>query len=370
MEKIENLEVEQEFNSREELLAKLKEVYQEISTQEALKFQRKWRTFESWDSAYDEELNDEFYALVNHSFSKVKEEQKLNEEAKKALIVKANEALSSKNLNESTKLMSDLMSEWKSIRSAGREIDDELWGQFNQARQNFYDMKALNYKNLQEKYQASKVLKEELIEEVKILKDSIDYKVTSDRLNEIMKKWKEAGSSGREFDDTLWNTFNELRQVFYDNKAKHFAALDEQYKMNDEAKKALISEVEAVVNTKYYNTENTEVMKEFTSKWKSIGFSGKENENSNWVKFKALTDNYFEGLTAFNNNRQAMYQERLANRKSSLQAKIESEKRAIERLKNEIIGTISERGVKQLEEEIEDIKEYIKELEEEITQLS
>ncbi len=365
------IEVEEfEVSSREELLEELKSVYQEIDTNEAKKYQRRWRQFESWGSAYDEEMDDQFYELVNYAFAKVKQEQKNNEMAKRELIKEAQVALGHKNLNEATAKMNELMSSWKKIKGAGRDIDDELWATFNGIRQSFFDLKAKFYQEMQEKFASSKVLKEQLIKEVDEIKDSTEFKKTSDRLNEIMNAWKAAGSSGKEFDDELWSKFNTLRQVFYDRKAQHFAGLEVQYAANNEAKKALIETVREVVNEKYYCKENTDKIKEYTNQWKQIGFSGKECENANWDQFKLLTDMYFSELKTYNENRAQQYHQRQLDRKANLQAKIDREKRAIERLKKDIMATISERGVKELEEEIEEIKEYIVELEQELSEMN
>ncbi len=367
MEKNEMLEVE--VSSREELLEELKGVYQEIDVATAKGYQRKWKQFDSWESAYDEELNDSFYGMIDFAYAKVKDEQKKNEEIKRELIAQANVQLSSKNMGQATKTMNELMTTWKETKSAGRDLDEELWQEFNKVRQSFYDLKSENYKQLQEKFVHSKAVKEALIQEVETLKDSTDYKKTSTRMNELMKAWKEAGSSGREFDDALWNTFNDLRQVFYDNKAKHYAGLEEQYAQNNKLKKELIEKVREVAEEEYYNRENTEKMKAFSAEWKTIGFSGKEYDNANWVQFKSLTDQYFAELKAFNENRAQMYQQRMKDRKANIQSDIERERRAIERLKNEIAATISERGVAVLEEEIEDCKAYIQELEAELNSL-
>ncbi len=360
---------ETEISTREELLDELKAVYESMDTQQAREFQKRWRQFDSWESAYDEKLNDEFYDMVNHVFSKIKSEQKDNELAKLALIEQAEKELKSTNLNASTKVMNDLMDAWKQVRSAGRDLDDALWEKFNGARQAFFDLKAKHYEQLRERFAQAKVTKEALIARVNEIKDSTDYKVVSAEMNTLMKEWKAAGSAGKEFEEQLWEQFNSARQVFYDHKAKHFAGLEEQYVQNNELKKALIEKVREVVDADYYCRENTDLMKSFSEEWKKIGFSGREYDNANWDTFKALSDSYFNGLKAFNEERAQLYQQRLLNRKNDLQAMIEREKRTITRLRREIGETISERGIKNIEEEIEEIKAYISELEEELKTL-
>ncbi len=355
--------------TKEELLAQLKEVYQEIDTKEALNYQRQWRRLESWESAYDDALNEEFFSLVDHSFSKIKEEQKGNEEAKLQLIDDAKKHLNTKNFNESTKAMGELMSAWKQVRSAGRDKDQQLWEEFNQARQAFYDLKAKNYQLLQEKFVKSKEIKEELIKEVAVLKDSTDYKATTNRLNTIMNNWKAAGSSGREHDDRLWQEFNDLRQVFYDNKKKHFASLEEKYKENNEEKKKLIEKARAVADEKYYSRENTDKIKAYTQEWKSIGFSGKEYDDANWKEFKMLTDLYFNELKVYLDERAQMHQQRQIERKAYLHSKIERQRRRIEKIRFDISISMSERESDELEAKVVEIKEYISEIETELKEM-
>ncbi len=360
---------EEEQITREELLAEVEAVYQEMDIKTARTYQRKWRQFDSWQSAYDDEINEKFFAMVDYPFTKIKDDQKKNEEAKLELIEKAKHELGTKNLSNSTKVMSELMDAWKQVRSAGRDKDDLLWEEFNNARQAFYDLKAKHYSDMQEKFANSKKIKEELIEEVKVLKDSTDYKNTTNRLNEVMNAWKAAGSSGRDHDDTLWTTFNDLRQVFYDNKKKHFASLDEKYKENNVAKKALIEEVQALVDQKYYSRENTEIVKSFNVRWKEIGFSGKEHEDTNWKNFKMLTDLYFDELTKYHEERAEAFKQRQIERKSYLQDQIERQKRRIEKIKYDISISMSEWESNQLEIKMEEVKQYIQEIEAELKEL-
>ena len=56
------------------------------------------------------------------------------EENKKALIEKAKGILNEKSYKKATTAMNELMDEWKTSGSAGRETDDALWAEFKAVR--------------------------------------------------------------------------------------------------------------------------------------------------------------------------------------------------------------------------------------------
>ncbi len=352
--------------TRESILAELKEVYETMTINQAKEFQRRWRRIDSWESAYEEEMNDQFYEMINHVFSKQKEELALNASTKEELVKKAEALMEHASFNEATKISNELMEEWKKAKSAGRDLDDALWQKFNDARQAFFNKKQQYFTDRKEASEKARELKEALIEEVISLKNSTEFKKTSDRLNEIMNLWKSARSITKEVDDQLWEKFNTERQVFYDNRKEYYLKVEAENQVNYEAKSAILAKIQEIVNANYYSKENTAMVKQLVEEFKKIGFAGKVQENECWTSFKSLTDTYFAGLKAYSERKAEEYLQRKEDRKSFLLNKIEQEKRMIERIKRDIVGTLAERAVRDMEEDIQERLEYIAEIEEDL----
>ena len=57
-----------------------------------------------------------------------------------------------------------------------------------------------------------------------------------------MDAWKAAGNAGREFDDDLWNAFNEARQKFYAKRNEFYEKLHAEHDEKYAEKQALVKE--------------------------------------------------------------------------------------------------------------------------------
>lgn len=356
--------------TREDLLKELQEVYETIDTKKAIEFQRKWRRIESWESAYEEELNEKFEALINHSFSKQKENNASNKVAKEDIINEAKTLLNTSNLNEATKKMNDLMNTWKATGSAGRQEDDLLWNEFSEVKNAFYDLKQKHWNDLQVKFAKAKEVKEEIIKTAETLKTDENYKETSDKFNELLNEWKKVGTAGKKFENNLWEMFNTHRQEFYAKRESYYQEVRENNLECANKKEELIKEVKEVCATANLSKETTEKMKEFNLRWKAIGFAGKNKEDALWEEFRSTIDGYFNALKTFNDNKRQNWLEMMNDRKSQKAQTIEQQRRLIERLTNDKVGTISERAIREIDEEIEDVKEYIIELEAELSEIN
>ena len=103
--------------------------------------------------------------------------------------------------------------------SAGRDQDDRLWAQFQQIRSAFYDRKNAWFEQRSLRWQESRTRKEALIEEAReILSSGTFTREAADRMKAMSQDWKQAGSSGHDADQTLWKTFREIQDAFWDGR--------------------------------------------------------------------------------------------------------------------------------------------------------
>lgn len=325
--------------------------------------QRRWKRIQYWESAFEDNLADEFDSIIDVFYGKRKEGYKNNQEAKQKLIDEAQEYSNSKDWNHATKKMGELMAQWKTIGSAGKDNDDALWNEFNEARQNFFDRKHKNWEDMQANFEKAREIKKELIAKVSTLVDSEEWQKTSDEMNGLMKAWKEAGSAGREFEDNLWNEFNEIRQKFYDRRNEYYEALNEQYEQKYEEKKQLVEKARAILAEEDFTRNSTEKMKMLGTEWKKIGSCGKNKEDKIWKEFRSVMDDYFNGLRAFNDQKHEQWRQKMIDAKARKQDQIQNQKRQIQRLEQDMIGLLGERAINEAKETIEDKKAFIAELE-------
>lgn len=372
-EEFEMNDFDDDIRQREELIEEIKKIdasedwnsiYPQINS-----LRKKWRRIPNMESAYEEKLVEEFEGYLDAFYAKRKEGYKNNQTLKEELIQRAEQLKDSTQFNDATNEMNELMEQWKAIGSAGKDTDDALWEKFNAARQTFFDRKHQYWEDLHEKFHNAKEIKENLIQQAAALADSSDWQKTGEAFHSLMDQWKAAGSAGREHEDRLWEEFNEHRQKFYSNRNAFYEKLHEEQNKKYEEKQKLVEQAKEVAEKAEYTKENTNFMKNLSNEWKAIGSCGKNREDEIWKEFRSIMDEYFEGLRNWNEQRHAQWRQRMTDARNRKQQLLLDQQRYIKRMQDEIVGLIGERAIQEMEDRIEEKKEFIKQLEEEIADI-
>ncbi len=166
-----------------------------------------------WDKF--QEVNDYFFGKRKEHFEKRTERIEEAAKIKAELVEKAIEVKESTEWKETSAIMHKLMDEWKAAGFAGRTVDDQLWEQFNSARQDFFTKQNEHFEGLRHKQKVAFDAKSALVERAESLKDSTNFEDTRVKMEELMDEWREAGYSGRKHDNDLWTKFQGARDHFY-----------------------------------------------------------------------------------------------------------------------------------------------------------
>ncbi|MCB6602588.1 DUF349 domain-containing protein, partial [Erysipelatoclostridium ramosum] len=145
--------------------------------------------------------------------------------------------------------------------------------------------------------------------------------------------------------------------------------MHEQQDGKYEEKRKLVEQAKEIAQRKEYTREHTDVMKNLSKEWKSIGSCGKEREDEIWKEFRAAMDAYFDGLRNWNEQRHAQWRQRMQEARARKQELILDQQRQIKHMQDEIVGLIGQRAIDDMEDAIEDKKEFIRELEEELADI-
>ncbi|MBQ5827967.1 MAG: DUF349 domain-containing protein, partial [Bacteroidales bacterium] len=250
-----NLEVKTALCERAEAL----ENEQNIVTafKELQKLHDEWKEVGPVAKEFREGIWERFKAVTSvinkkhqHYFEQMKEEQKKNLEAKTLLCEKAEKIAQtvpaeSSDWNTLSKEMENLQAQWKNVGFAAKKENQKIYDRFRAACDNFYNSKREYYANFKNVMQDNLKIKEQLCEQAEALMQSEDWKKATDQLISLQKQWKEVGPVARKQSDAVWKRFRTACDYFFENKAKHFDKVDEQYSGNLEQKLALIEEVKA-----------------------------------------------------------------------------------------------------------------------------
>ncbi len=143
-----------------------------------------------------------------------------------------------------------------------------------------------------EKFEKSKEQKRALIEEARALADSNKWKETAEKQKELMERWKKSGYAAEE-NESLWQEFLAVRNLFFDNRKKHFEEMDEKRKEAAEKKRALIERVRSMEFSAESHQKDTEILDEIFELWKQAGFADKEINDALWEEFNQAREPFF-----------------------------------------------------------------------------
>lgn len=290
--------------TKEELVKKAKELSESDDLAKAIleanNLRKRWRNArEDEESFYDKELSDAFYSYLSKINAKEDEIFKVIEDHKKSLIEKAKEIANKGNFSKGSSQMEKLFAEWKDLGHINKEKDDELWNEFYEILSKFRKDKKEYFNNLFKSFEDNKAKKEELIEKAKEANQLENFKEVGKRMEELMEEWKKSGSAGKDHDDELWKAFNTERKTFFANRKKYYEELKDVFAKRVEDKKALISEVKKYLAISDFTDEEINTVKELRTKWKEIGFAGKDNDDDLYNEFNTLLNKYFENLRLY-----------------------------------------------------------------------
>ena len=329
-----------------------------------------WKRLPSNESMQDENLRDEFEAVLDVHFKKQRENYKVSKATKEALIKEAKTLADTKEFAKANARMNEMMGEWKASGSAGsKDVDDQLWEEFNKARKTFFERRAKDWENRKAGFEAAKATKEALVAKAKELAEGTNFRAAANEFKTLMEEWKAAGSAGKANEDGLWNEFNAARKTFFDRRHAYFAEMNEKYEAVYAVKKGLVVKANEIVENKEYTKENTAEMKNLQKEWKAAGFCGKEKEDALWADFRAAMDAYFAGLKAFNDAKHADWVARMKDAYARKQELINNQERQIKRLEAERVGAMGDRELQDIEMRIADKQEFIDQLKAELADL-
>ena len=321
-----------------------------------------------WDAMTDWQTpkEAEYAERMNRTMERYDEIEKSRAEAsdaKQAIIDQAEELKSSTNWKETGNKLRDLRKALGDIEGAGSQADRAFRKKFREIEDEFYAKRKEYFDTIDERRAESKAKKEALIEEAKgLLVKVTNWKAVGDKMEDLFNQWRAAGSSGREFDDALWEEFKELRTKFFEGRRSFFEERNAQWNASKEKKRALIEEAKEITATADYGRDNTDRMKELDKEWKSAGFSGKADNDRLWDEFTEAKEAFWDAKRGEINKRS----EAALERKESEAAQLKKE---IDNLEFKITITPKADDKYELETSIDRKKDRLATLEEEIANI-
>lgn len=271
------------------------------------KFHAEWREIGPVPVEYKDSIWERFKAATlkinkkyHEYFENRKDEQKNNLEAKIALCEKVEEILASeisthKEWDEKSKQLIELQKTWRTIGFVMRKDNNKIYERFHKACDKFFDAKREYYSKNKDVKENNLQLKTDLCVEAETLKDSTDWKKTTQDFIALQKRWKEVGPVPKKNSDSLWKRFCTACDYFFEKKSHHFSSVDSEQDENKRLKKELIAEVKNFKPNENVE-ENIKAIKLFQKKWTEIGHVPVREKDEIQSTFKEAIDKLYDTL--------------------------------------------------------------------------
>ena len=231
-------------------------------------------------------------------FEELKAKEQGNYEAKQAICEKI-ESIDCTALktfadwDEKTNEVIALQSEWKTIGFAPQKLNVKIFERFRAACDAFFKAKSEFYKTIKTEKNENLQRKIALAERAEALKDSTDWKKTTEELTRLQKEWKTIGSVSKKYSDAVWNRFISACDYFFEQKKNVFAGQKSEEQANLAAKLELIEQIESIPEDADA-AEALKTVKELQEKWNSIGFVPFKEKDKIYKRFIASVDKWYD----------------------------------------------------------------------------
>ena len=156
-------------------------------------------------------------------FDELHAKENENLEKKQALIAQLKEInidklKGNKQWEEATEKVQTIQQEWRLVGFAPKKQNQTIYEEYRQLCDAFFKAKTAYYKGMRDEFAENLKRKRQLVEEAEALKESTDWKETTDKLVELQKQWKAIGPVARKYSDDLWKMFTTACDTFFEAK--------------------------------------------------------------------------------------------------------------------------------------------------------
>lgn len=370
-ETVEKLQTEPDVISAFHQLQKLHQQWREIGPVAKELREDLWSRFKAASTIINKRHQEHFEGL------KAKEQENL--EAKTAICEQIENidfpALKSfKDWEEKNKEVIALQDKWKTIGFAPKKSNVKIFERFRAACDVYFNRKSEFYKNIKDEMEKNLELKKVLCEKAEALKDSTDWKSTTEKMIALQKEWKTIGSVARKHSDAVWKRFISACDYFFEQKNKNASSQKSVEQTNLAAKKALIEKINTIDEADH--DEALAALKGYMTEWNTIGHVPFKEKDKIYKEYHEAVDKQFDRLKVDQNDRKMQtFRNSLSDMsngergKGKLYGEREKLMHMYERMKNELqtyennIGflSISSKGggglLKEMERKIDKLKD-------------
>lgn len=312
--------------TKEEILAKLKEVVADVENvakteidslkqafyklhnaeQEAARkqFIENGGTAENFVPQADS-LEDEFKNVMSVIKEKrsvlaaeLEKQKEMNLQIKLSIIEELKELVESPDdANKSYTEFKKLQQQWNEVKLIPQTQVNELWKNYQLYVEKFYDLLKLNNEFREYDFKKNLEIKTRLCEAAEKLADEPDVISAFHQLQKLHQEFRDAGPVAKELRDEIWTRFKAASTAVNRRHQQHFEALKEVEQNNLDQKTVICEIIETIEYgelTNFAAWENkTQEIIALQNKWKTIGFAPQKMNVKIFERFRKACDEFF-----------------------------------------------------------------------------
>lgn len=287
----EKLAEEEDLISAFHQLQKLHQEYREIGPVAKELREEIWSRFKAASTVVNKRHQQYFEDL------RAKEEDNL---ARKTVLCERVEALvaeeckGSGDWEKKTKEIIDIQTEWKTIGFAPQKMNVKIFERFRAACDDFFARKAEYFKVLKDSFKDNADKKRALVEKANALKDSTDWKSTSDKLILLQKEWKTIGVVPKKLGDQLWEEFLAACNHFFEARNAANAGQRNEEHSNLEKKRSIIEQLKAVAAEAGENIQET--VQKLVAEYNAVGHVPFREKDKLYKEYHEVLDKLYKEM--------------------------------------------------------------------------
>ena len=271
-------------------------------------YREEWKSIGQVPLDKKDELWERFKAAVDkinerrrQHYEELHQQQDSNYAAKQALVEQTDALLETmpttiKAWQEISDKLNEIFQMWRSIGSAAKEQNDEIWSRFKPKLDAFFAAKKEFFNNIKETSINNLNLKIDLCAQAEAVKDSEDWNETTRILKDLQQKWKEIGAVPKNQSEKLWKRFRAACDDFFNRKEEHFKVLHGE---NDDNLKLKLDLIEKIKNLDISEDDvqgSFQELKDLQREWMEIGHVPFKEKNNVQNAFRTAVDEKLEQL--------------------------------------------------------------------------
>lgn len=189
----------------------------------------------------------------------------------------------------------NIQEQWKAENFVSRSMNEKAYTRFRAACDAFFKNKNDFFKGIKEELHQNLAKKMALCEQAEALKDSTNWRSTTDKLVKLQQDWKAIGQVPYKQGEAVWTRFKTACDYFFKQKEEQTAAAHQEEENNYTAKEAVIEKIKALKDATD-KTEALKTLKGLIAEYNAIGFVPFKKKDKIYKMFREAVNQQFEAL--------------------------------------------------------------------------